>query len=120
VGNSEKASAKIFCALFITTVMPTKLLMQWNIRQEAESEYFEFLVHEFIPTLNKLGMGDIEIWYTAYGEHEQKMAEGIAQSLEAMQKILNSEEWVMLRDKLSNYVNNFTQKVIPATRGFQI
>ena len=100
--------------------MPTKLLMQWNIRQEYESEYFEFLVHEFIPTLNRLGMSNIEIWYTAYGNHEQKMAEGIAQSLEIMQKILGSEEWVILRDKLEKYVRNFTQKVIPATRGFQI
>ncbi|MEM7111286.1 MAG: hypothetical protein AAF614_02565 [Chloroflexota bacterium] len=100
--------------------MPTKLLMRWDIHQETESEYFEFLVHEFIPTLNRLGMGDIEIWYTAYGAHEQKMAEGIAQSLEQMQKILGSEEWANLHEKLTKFVDNFEQKVIPATRGFQI
>ena len=40
--------------------MPTKILMSWDIRQETESEYFEFLVHEFIPGLNKLGIIEIE------------------------------------------------------------
>lgn len=100
--------------------MPTKLLMRWDIHQETESEYFEFLVHEFIPTLNRLGMSDIEIWYTAYGQHEQKMAEGITQTIEQMQTILRSEEWTGLLDKLTKFVDNFDQKVIPATRGFQI
>ena len=85
-----------------------------------ESEYFEFLVHEFIPALNRLGIADIQVWYTAFGECEQKQAEGVAQSTDRIQKMLQSEEWLLLTDKLQNYVRNFSQKVIPATRGFQI
>lgn len=100
--------------------MTVKLLMRWNIRQESESEYFEFLVHEFIPALSQLGVSDIQVWYTAYGDVEQKLAEGIAPSPERMQTILDSEDWLMLSDKLQNYVTDFEMKVIPATRGFQI
>ncbi|UCC53384.1 MAG: hypothetical protein JSV68_05320 [Anaerolineaceae bacterium] len=100
--------------------MSAKLLMRWDIRPEKESEYFEFLVHEFIPALNKLGVEDILVWYTAYGECEQKLAEGTTGSLEQMKSILNSEDWVILTDKLQNYVVDFTLKVIEASRGFQI
>lgn len=100
--------------------MPTKLLMRWDIRPEKESEYFEFLVHEFIPALNKMGIEDILVWYTAYGDCEQKLAEGTTKSLDEMKSILNSEEWMMLIDKLQNYVVDFDLKVISATRGFQI
>lgn len=100
--------------------MAAKLVMRWDIRPEMESEYFEFLVHEFIPALNRLGIADIQVWYTAFGECEQKQAEGVAQSADRIQKILQSEEWLLLTDKLQNYVRNFSQKVIPATRGFQI
>lgn len=100
--------------------MSTKLLMRWDIRPEKESEYFEFLVHEFIPALNKMGISDILVWYTAYGDCEQKLAEGTTVSLEKMKSILNSEEWIVLIDKLQNYVVDFDLKVIPATRGFQI
>jgi hypothetical protein len=100
--------------------MSAKILMRWDIRQEKESEYFEFLVHEFIPALNKLGIADILVWYTAYGDCEQKLAEGTTESVEAMKSILKSEEWVILIDKLQNYVVDFDLRVVAATRGFQI
>jgi len=100
--------------------MTSKILMRWDIRPDKESEYFEFLVHEFIPALNKLGIADILVWYTAYGDCEQKLAEGTTESMEKMRSILQSEEWVILTDKLQNYVVDFNLKVIAATRGFQI
>lgn len=100
--------------------MPTKLIMRWDIRPETESEYFEFLVHEFIPGLNKLGIVEIQVWYTTYGDCEQKLASGIAPSLEKMNKMLASADWKHLIHKLQDYVDNFSQKVIPATGGFQV
>lgn len=100
--------------------MPTKLIMRWNVRPETESEYFEFLVHEFIPGMNKLGISEFQVWYTAYGECEQKLASGITPSREHMNSALNNDKWEQLHEKLQTYVENFSQKVIPATRGFQI
>lgn len=100
--------------------MAAKLLMRWDVRPETESEYFEFLVHEFIPGLNKLGIDDIQVWYTQYGDCEQKLASGIANSAEKMQDALTSQAWLQLHDKLQQFVDNFSQKVVNATRGFQI
>ncbi|MFO7663145.1 MAG: hypothetical protein R6X18_11210 [Chloroflexota bacterium] len=100
--------------------MTAKLIMRWDVRQELESEYFEFLVHELIPAMNNLGITDIQVWYTAFGECEQKMAEGIMSSTEDMLRIIRMEEWSDLTDKLNEFVINFSLKVIPATRGFQI
>lgn len=100
--------------------MPTKIIMRWNVRPETESEYFEFLVHEFIPGMNRLGIADFQVWYTAYGDCEQKLASGIAPSREHMDFALKHKDWITLQEKLQSYVDNFSQKVIPATRGFQI
>jgi hypothetical protein len=100
--------------------MSTKLVMNWDIRPETESEYFEFLVHEFIPGMNRLGIGDIQVWYTTYGECEQKLATGITQDMEQMQTALNSEDWEEMTDKLNSYVTDLHLKVIPATKGFQM
>ena len=100
--------------------MAAKILMRWDVRPETESEYFEFLVHEFIPGLNKLGISDIQVWYTQYGECEQKLASGIANTTDKMQDALNSPAWEQLNDKLQQFVDNFSQKVISATGGFQI
>lgn len=46
---------------------PAKLILRWDIRSELESEYFEFMVSEFIPGTNRLGLTDIQAWYTLYG-----------------------------------------------------
>ena len=100
--------------------MSTKLIMSWDVRPETESEYFEFLVHEFIPGMNKLGINEFQVWYTAFGECEQKLASGIAPSVEEMDFALKSEDWKTLINKLTNFVERFNKKVIPATRGFQI
>lgn len=100
--------------------MAAKVLMSWDVRPETESEYFEFLVHEFIPGLNKLGIDDIQVWYTQYGDCEQKLASGITNSIETMHDALTSSGWDQLNDKLQQFVENFSQKVISATGGFQI
>jgi len=100
--------------------MPTKILMSWDIRQETESEYFEYLVHEFIPGLNKLGIIEIQVWYTQYGDCEQKLASGIASTPEKMAAAMQSDQFEDLINKLGTYVTNYDQKVIPATGGFQI
>ena len=100
--------------------MPTKILMRWDILPESESEYFEFLVHEFIPGLNKLGIMDIQVWYTQYGDCEKKLASGITPSTEKMREALDSEEWDMLLNSLLQFVENFQKKIVPATGGFQI
>ena len=100
--------------------MSTKLVMNWDIRPETESEYFEFLVHEFIPEINRLGIGEIQVWYTTYGECEQKLATGITEDMEQMQTALGSDDWGKMTEKLNSYVTDLNLKVISANKGFQI
>ena len=94
--------------------------MNWDIRPETESEYFEFLVHEFIPGMNRLGIGEIQVWYTTFGECEQKLATGITPDIEQMQTALRSDDWGKMTEKLNDYVTDLQLKVIPATKGFQM
>jgi len=100
--------------------MSTKLVMNWDIRPETESEYFEFLVHEFIPGMSRLGIGEIQVWYTTYGECEQKLATGITPDIEQMQTALGSDDWDEMTEKLNGYVTDLHLKVISATKGFQM
>ena len=100
--------------------MATKLLMRWNIRAEREAEYSDFVANEFIPRINKLGMVEIQAWYTVYGESEQILISGVTQTVDQMTYILNSDEWDRLRQRLDELVDDFSTKVIPANAGFQL
>lgn len=100
--------------------MATKLLMRWDIQPEQEAEYSDFVANEFIPRINKLGLVEIQAWYTVYGDCEQILVSGVTQTMEQMNYILGSDEWDRLRGRLDELVDNFNIKVVPATAGFQI
>ena len=100
--------------------MRVKLLLRWDIKDESETDYYEFIVNEFIPRLKRLGLNDVEFWYTVYGEVEQIQASAIANTEDQMDTILASDDWDSLVLRLGDYVTDLTQKIVPATSGFQI
>ena len=51
--------------------MPVKVLMTWDISPEHEREYFEFVIGEFIPGVQRLGFQTSEAWVTIYGSYPQ-------------------------------------------------
>ena len=100
--------------------MPTKLILRWDIQPGSESEYFEFMVSEFIPGLKKMGIAEPGVWYTAYGDAEQILVSGMTETKEHMEYILRSNDWDRLQDRLVELVSNYSQKILPASGGFQL
>lgn len=100
--------------------MPVKLLMTWDIVEGREQEYFEFVIREFVPGMQRLGIRPTEAWYTTYGQRPQILTGGMTDDLNVMQQALNTDDWQHLQDKLMEFVTNFDLKVIRATGGFQL
>ncbi len=87
--------------------MAVKLLMTWDILPGREQEYFEFVVREFIPGMQRLGLEPSDAWFTMYGEHPQFLAAAQMPSINAMDGVLQSTEWQDLNHLLADYVENF-------------
>lgn len=100
--------------------MAVKLLMTWDILPGREQEYFEFVVREFIPGMQRLGLEPTDAWFTMYGEQPQIMASAQMPTLAAVNSVLESDEWRDLNRLLMDYVENFSYKIVPARTGFQI
>jgi len=97
-----------------------KLLMTWDIIQGREQEYFEFVVREFVPGVQHLGIQPTEAWYTTYGRRPQILTGVVADTLVRMELALGTEEWRRLRDRLLDYVTNFESRIVRSTGGFQM
>ncbi len=97
-----------------------KLLMGWDIRPDKESEYFDFVMKEFAPTIVQLGLQPTEAWYTIYGSGPQILFSGVTEDLDTMIDILESPEWQELYRQLMSYVRNYRHKVVRATGRMQI
>jgi hypothetical protein len=100
--------------------MAAKLLMSWDIKPGVEQEYFEFVVREFVPGITKLGIQPTEAWYTVYGNCPQILTGGVSDSADSIRKILTTEEWQSLEEKLESFVENLEKKVVKASGGFQL
>lgn len=102
--------------------MSIKLLMNWDIKEGQDQEYFEFIVREWVPKITKLGIQPIMAWYTVYsrGTVPQIMAECVAEDLPTIRQILQSDEWKEIHEKLLEFVNNYTHKVVRSSGYWQI
>lgn len=100
--------------------MSVKILMTWDILNGREQDYFEFVVRDWIPGLQRLGMEPSDAWFTMYGAQPQIMTAAQMPSINAIQHVLGSSDWQSLTNQLLDYVENFNYKIVQAKTGFQI
>ncbi len=99
--------------------MPVKVIMTWDIAAGRDQEYFEFVIGEFVPGVQRLGLQPVEAWATIYGAYPQIQIGLLAESEAYARRALASTDWAALKDRLFSYVKNYSYKVVPARGGFQ-
>jgi hypothetical protein len=102
--------------------MSVKLIMHWDIKQDQDQDYFEFVVREFVPAITRLGLRPTGAWYSLYSrklDEPRMMSEAEADNLETMRGILTSPEWGRLHEQLLEYVENYSRKVVYTSGDFQ-
>ncbi len=99
--------------------MPVKLIMTWDIATEQEQEYFEFVVREFIPGVQRLGFELSDAWATVYGGQPQIMVGAVLPSITRVRQVMRSTEWKSLKHRLQDFVQNYSQKVVESRGNFQ-
>jgi hypothetical protein len=96
-----------------------KLILSWDILPGHEQEYFEFVVREFIPGVQRLGINLTDAWATVFGKQPQIMVGVVSESRERLDEMLQSSEWGELHLKLAGLIENYQQKIVSARDGFQ-
>jgi hypothetical protein len=99
--------------------MAGKLIMTWDIAPDKEQEYFEFVVREFLPDVQRFGFTLSDAWVTVYGERPQIMVSAVMPSVKKVEQAMDSEKWQDMIDKLLGFVTNFNAKIVRAKGGFQ-
>ncbi|HNS63656.1 MAG TPA: hypothetical protein PLS77_08135 [Anaerolineaceae bacterium] len=100
-------------------MVPVKLIFTWDIAPDREQDYFEFMVREFIPGVQRLGFELTDAWATVYGSQPQIMVGVVLPSISKARQVMRTSEWNSLYNKLLDHVVNFSSKIVEARRGFQ-
>ncbi len=96
-----------------------KLIISYDVNPANHENYFRFVMSEFVPTLQEMGLYMTEAWHTAYGDYPLRMAGFVAEDIETIQRLLGSDQWLELERRFQDYVRNYSLTVVPYRPGFQ-
>ena len=96
-----------------------KLLVTYDVPVARQEEYYQFVLGEFVPGVQTLGLHMTEVWHTAYGDYPVRLAGYVAQDYETMVTILNAPAFLGLEDRLKKFVLNYRRRIVQLKNGFQ-
>ena len=96
-----------------------KLLLSFDIRTGRENAYRRFILEEFLPQAQALGLVATDAWHTAYGDYPARLIGFVADDLRLVNMVRASDEWHAMIKKLEGYTGNLTERVVPLRGSFQ-
>lgn len=96
-----------------------KLLLIYDPLPEQREEYFSYVLGEFVPALESLGLKLCEAWHTAYGDYPLRLTAFQAADRATLEAVLASEDFRSLETRLQDYVVNYRRKIVSEQRRFQ-
>lgn len=104
----------------MTTIRPQyKVLMSYNIRPEVMETYYYYVLKEFVPELESMGLYMYRVWQVAYGPYPVRHLEFVSEDLETVQEIFQSARWQALEDRLKSYTTDYSRKLVRFHSGYQ-
>jgi hypothetical protein len=99
--------------------MSVKLLITYNIKPAQEEEYYRFMMDEFLPTAQSIGLVMVEGWSTAWGDYPDRLIGLVAENQHTIQEILDGEGWLQLENRLASFVKDYQREPVLYRNGFQ-
>lgn len=97
-----------------------KLLLEYDVNQDTLQEYYQFVMGQYVPALQSMGLQMSEAWHTAYGEAPNRLLGFVCGDGDTMGRLLDSDLWHDLNDELEKYVSDLRYKIVPYRGGFQL
>ena len=92
--------------------MAVKFNQYWTIISERREPYGKFIIREFIPGMNSLGLHVVAGWSVLVGSYAEMIFESMGNDLDIIEKALKNPKYQELKDKLLTYVKSYKTKIL--------
>ena len=96
-----------------------KLLIAYDVRVGRENAYRRFVLEEFLPQAQALGLMPSDAWHTAYGDYPSRLLGFVAEDLATVLTARETPKWRELIEKLESHTGKLSQRVVRLHGGFQ-
>lgn len=102
------------------SIIPTcKLLVTYDIQPNQMDKYYQYVVQEFVPELQNMGLYMFRVWHVAYGDYPVRQLEFISEDLESVMEVFETDRWANLESELKSFTLNYERKLVHFRHGFQ-
>ena len=97
--------------------MPTtdprfKLILTYDVQQDMQDTYLQFMLGELVPAVQSLGLQMTGAWHTAYGQYPIRLIEFIGEDQAAIEAALETPLWNKMETRLLGFVANYSKKTL--------
>jgi len=96
-----------------------KLLLSYNVRSGHENAYRRFVMEEFLPKAQEMGLTPTDAWHTAYGSYPARLIGFLADDLSTVHRAMETDEWQALMARLEGFTGGLTRRIVRFRGGFQ-
>jgi hypothetical protein len=89
-----------------------KLILTYDLQPEMQDTYLQFMLGEFVPAVQSLGIQMSGAWHTAYGPYPLRLIEFVGSDQAAIAGVLRTPLWNNMETRLKTYVTNYTKKIL--------
>ncbi len=103
----------------ISIIPVCKLLVTYDIQPNQTDKYYQYVVQEFVPELQNMGLYMFRVWHVAYGDYPIRQLEFISEDMESVMEVFETERWANLETELKMFTLNYERKLLHFRHGFQ-
>ena len=96
-----------------------KILVTFDIRPDMVEKYYYYVLKEFVPELESMGLYMFKVWHVAYGNYPIRQLEFVTENLDTVYEVFDSERFEKLEDNLKELTTDYERKVVPFKKGYQ-
>jgi len=97
-----------------------RFTISFDIKPGSQQIYYQFMISQFIPAMQNLGLQMTDAWHLVYGKYPSRINSFVGLDLDSMKAVLEGPEWENLEKRLKEYVINYSWRMIPLREGFQL
>ncbi|MBU8850278.1 MAG: hypothetical protein KOO64_12090 [Desulfobacterales bacterium] len=89
-----------------------KFNQMWNVQSHKKEEYDEFVIKEYFPVLNELGISVAGEWEVLIGDGPIILCEGRISDIDNLIRTLQSKKFHTARQRLKQFIENYQSRIL--------
>ncbi len=94
-------------------IQPThRLMLMYDINPLHYGSYYRYILGDFVPTLQKLGMHMLFAWQVISDAYPERQIDFVCDDHRTIQQLLTNERFIRAERRLKSYTTRYHRKVV--------